>query len=98
VPTGKRIFCRCMSMNRRMATRGGAAVAAADGGTSSVPQRGDGMHRGIADVSWSSAKPTFAGSVCVVEQLHDEAICGGSHGPVALLPAPRERSICHARP
>lgn len=70
------------------------------GASSAAPQSGEAMQRGIAAASSLSVTPGLCGNGAptVVEQLHELAFCGGSHGPVALLPAPRDRSNCQALP
>ena len=75
-----------------------ARTAAAEGEVAwpFCPHSGDGTQRGIADTSSSSVTPALCGHVTVVLQLQELARCGGSHGPVVVLPAPRERSNCHA--
>ena len=93
-PKGKRKFSAAMSSTIMMAAR----TAAAEGEVAwpFCPHSGDGTQRGIADTSSSSVTPALCGHVTVVLQLQELARCGGSHGPVVVLPAPRERSSCHA--
>ena len=70
------------------------------GASSAAPQSGEAMQRGIAAASSLSVTPGLCGNGAptAAEQLHELAFCGGSHGPVALLPAPRDRSNCQALP
>ena len=68
--------------------------------SSTAPQSGEAMQRGMAAASSLSVTPGLCGNGAptAAEQLHELAFCGGSHGPVALLPAPRDRSNCQALP
>ena len=58
------------------------------GGSASVP------HSAVG----SSAEGASSADGPASAQLHDDARIGGSHAPVSLLPAPRERSSCQPRP
>ena len=66
-----------------------AAAGVLGGGSASVPHSAVGRQRGKG--ASSSDGPASA-------QLHVDARIGGSHAPVSLLPAPRERSSCQPRP